>query len=386
MRVLAACSLGGAGHLRPLMPLLDEARRSGHETLVVCPPALTVLVAATDHPYRIGGEPPEGAVRPIREALPVVSGREASILGNRELFGRLATTAMLPAMEAVLQEWRPDVVLRDPCEYASAVAAGPLQIATVQVAIGMAEIEWASIDVAAPELEGHRHGLVGELRRSPYVTRFPVSLDPSPFADTKRFSEPPPQKLEALPDWWAGSRAPLVYVSFGTVLGHMTFAEQVYQTAIDALAGVEARVLLTVGHRFDASALTEVPDHVHVEAWVDQAQVSAEADLVVCHGGSGTTFGALAAGVPVIVVPMFADQFTNGPRIAQAGAGLVAAIEPDAQGRRRPLRRADAASIRRAVETVLAQASYGQGAKALAAEMNSAPTIRTTLEEILPRL
>jgi hypothetical protein len=28
MRALAACSLGGAGHLRPLVPFLDEARRA----------------------------------------------------------------------------------------------------------------------------------------------------------------------------------------------------------------------------------------------------------------------------------------------------------------------------------------------------------------------
>jgi hypothetical protein len=189
MRVLAACSLGGAGHLQPLLSFLDEALRSGHETLVVCPPALTAMVEETGHRYQAGGEPPEAAVRSIRERLPIVPAGEASVLGNRELFGRLATTAMLPSMERVLQDWQPDIVLRDPCEYSSVVAAVPMGIPTVQVAIGLAEIEWASIDVAAPALEAHRRGLLPELRRSPYVTRFPAALDGSPFPDTRRYSE-----------------------------------------------------------------------------------------------------------------------------------------------------------------------------------------------------
>ena len=97
MRVLVACSLGGAGHLQPLRPFLDAARRRGSETLVVGPPALRRMVEETGHRFAAGGEPPEDAVAPIREKLPVMPAREASVLGNRELFGRLATSAMLPA-------------------------------------------------------------------------------------------------------------------------------------------------------------------------------------------------------------------------------------------------------------------------------------------------
>src|SRR4051794_13434027 len=123
MRVLAACSLGGAGHLRPLVPLLDAARDRGDEVLVIGPPALTGLVEATGHPFVAGDEPPEAVVAPIREQLPVAPAGEASVLGNRELFGRLATTAMRPAMERLFARWRPDLVVRDPCEYASAVVA-----------------------------------------------------------------------------------------------------------------------------------------------------------------------------------------------------------------------------------------------------------------------
>ncbi len=382
MRVLAACSLGGSGHLQPLLPLLDAARRRGHETLVVGPPAMGGLIEASSHPFAAGGEPPETAVAPIREQLTVVPAHEASVLGNRDLFGRLAATAMLPAMERVVGDWRPDLVLRDPCEYASAAVAHGAGVGTAQVAIGLAGVEWGSIEVAAPALEELRPGLTDELRRSAYLSPLPASLDPSPFPGTRRFRAPPAPAPQALPDWWDGSRAPLVYVSFGTVLGHMSRATDAFRTVLAAVAGLDARVLLTVGRRFDPALLGGIPAHVHVEAWVDQADVLGAAELVVCHGGSGTTFGALAAGVPVVIVPMFADQFANGDRVAAAGAGAVAACVPHGVGRR-PLGLGDAARITAAIEAVRSDPSYAAAAGRIADEMASRPPPDALLDDLL---
>ena len=96
--------------------------------------------------------------------------------------------------------------------------------------------------------------------------------------------------------------------------------------ALKAVERTSARVLLTVGRRFDASTLGPVPANVHVEPWIDQARVLDHADLVVCHGGSGTTLAALAAGVPLVMVPLFADQFENARRVAATRAGQV--VEP----------------------------------------------------------
>jgi UDP:flavonoid glycosyltransferase YjiC (YdhE family) len=288
---------------------------------------------------------------------------------------------MLPAMNRVIAGWKPDVVLRDPCEYPSAVVAHRLGIATTQVAIGLAEVEWGSIDVAAPALEDHRPGLTEELRLSPYVTRFPASLDRSPFPDTRRFREIA-ARVVPLPDWWNGSRAPLVYVSFGTVLGHMSIAAETYRVALTAVAGIDARVLLAVGRGFDVSQLGDLPGNVHVETWVDQADVLAEADVVVSHGGSGTTFGALAAGVPLVIVPLFADQFANGPKVTEANAGVALNTRLDTDGGRRPLSQADAVGIAQAIETVRGDSSFRQHAQRIAAEMAQAPTVDNLLNEL----
>jgi UDP:flavonoid glycosyltransferase YjiC (YdhE family) len=123
-----------------------------------------------------------------------------------------------------------------------------------------------------------------------------------------------------------------------------------------------------VGRRFDVSTLGPLPANVHVEPWIDQARVLDHAHLVVCHGGSGTTLAALAAGVPVVMVPLFADQFENARRIAATRAGR--AVETTAP------------QITESIEDVLGDVTYRDRARAIAAEMAATPTV----EEVLIRL
>jgi UDP:flavonoid glycosyltransferase YjiC (YdhE family) len=384
MRVLAACSLGGAGHLNPLLAFLAAAQRRGDETLVVGPPALREMVERAGYPFGAGGEPPETEVAPIRERLPVAPALEGSVLANRELFGRLATTAMLPGMERICGEYLPDLVLRDPAEYASAVVAYRRDLHCAQVAISLADVEAGSITVAAPVLEQHQRGLVEKLRESPYLSRFPRSLDPSPFPATIRFHEPAQAPGEPLPDWWGDFEAPLVYMTFGTVLPYMSIANDVYRMAIDAVAGLQIRALLTVSRWFDRSSLEPIPANVHLEAWVDHAQVLAAADLVVCHGGSGTVFGALAHGVPVLAVPLFADQFENGRRVVQSGAGLnIQGEHAGDMSLRGAISDHRALQIAEGIDSVLATVSYRLQARRIAAEMAATSPVDGVLDDLL---
>jgi UDP:flavonoid glycosyltransferase YjiC (YdhE family) len=133
-------------------------------------------------------------------------------------------------------------------------------------------------------------------------------------------------------------------------------------------------VLLTVGRHFDAASLGGVPANTHVEAWVDQSRVLRDARLVVCHGGSGTLFGALAAGVPVVAVPVFADQFANARRLADAGAGVVVEVEQDDDARRTVIGDGDSPRITAAIETVRSTRTFREQAQRVAAEVGAAPT------------
>lgn len=379
MRLLAACSLGGAGHLIPLLPFLERPR-DGDAWVIAGPPALSDMVREAGVDFWPGDEPLEEEVAPIRDQLALAPAHEASVLGNRELFGRLAATAMLPEMTRVFDEWRPGFVLREPCEFASAVLARRTSTPVAQVAISLADVEAGSIRVASPALEEHQLGLTDALFESPYLTRFPASLDPSPFPTTMRYRDAARAPKGELPDWWDGSDAPLVYVSLGTVLGYMSFALDVFHAVVESVRFLDARVLLTVGRRFDPATLGRVPPHVHVEHWVHQADVLVSSSLVVCHGGSGTVLGALAAGVPVVIVPSFADQFENGQRVASAGAGQV--VASDAPGTRRPPGVGDAGRIAAAIQEVLADESYAARAHELAHELGAAPLARDLLASL----
>ena len=62
---------------------------------------------------------------------------------------------------------------------------------------------------------------------------------------------------------------------------------------------------------------------MHVERYVPQTVLLPHCDLVVNHGGSGSVIGALAHGLPLVVLPMGADQLPNAQRCEQLGVGVT---------------------------------------------------------------
>jgi MGT family glycosyltransferase len=122
-----------------------------------------------------------------------------------------------------------------------------------------------------------------------------------------------------------------VYVSFGSAAAGNGYYPALYREAVDALEALDVRVLLTLGIEVDPAALGPVPANVHVERWVPQARVMPEAAAMIGHGGSGSTLAAMAAGVPLAVHPLFADQASNAQRVADLGAGLrLERVTPEA--------------------------------------------------------
>jgi UDP:flavonoid glycosyltransferase YjiC (YdhE family) len=380
MRVLIA-SGPGAGHVTPLLAFVDALAGRGDEVLLVVAPELAATAAATGQPYRLGARPPADVLDPLWARFEVAPPSEAAVIANREIFGRLNTAAMLPAMEDAFASWRPEVVLREPCEYASAITAQRAGLAHAQVGISQAAIEASATELVAPALEPYGDDVVPGLLAAPYLTRFPAALDPSPYAVTWRYREASPPS-RPLPDWWDGRDAPLVYVTFGSVAGSLPVVRSVYRTALDAVAALDARVLVTVGRDVDVATFGPLAANTRVEAWVPQHDVLPEAAVVVCHGGSGTTFGALAAGVPLVFVPMFADQRPNAEQVAALGAGLVVHPPAGVEGGMAGLTDADVPRLRAAIERVLGDPSYRHAAGRIAAAMAA----EATIDEILGRL
>ena len=370
MRVLFA-STQGAGHFNPLVPFIDAALRQGHEVLVAGPSALTPTIEQTGYPFWECADPLEEEIRPVWDRMPTVSFEEANVLVVREIFARFDARAMLPRLREAFEEWRPDLVLREPNEYSSAVAADLYGVPHARVGVSLAAVEEGALDIASETVDELRMsaGLPGDregerMRQSPYLTIFPESLEyPGEASPLRvlRFRDPNASEVpEPLPNLWPGRDDPLVYITFGSVAASMPLTTRVFPIAIEAAADLPARVLLTVGRRGDPSAFDPLPPNVRVERWVPHAAVVAAADVVVCHGGSGTVLGTLAAGLPQVVVPLFADQPYNAERVAAIGAGLVASPRAD--------------SIRAAVTHLLDQGSFRAAAQRVAREMSALPS------------
>jgi UDP-glucoronosyl and UDP-glucosyl transferase len=359
VRILAA-STQGAGHFGSLVPFLESAVRQGHDVLVVGPPTLD----PRGFPFRVGEAPPEEELRPVWDSMPRQPPAQGEVVVVGHIFARLNVQAMLGPITEAIEEWRPELILREPAEFASAIAAEMHGVPHARVAAGLTLVEEGALAFAAPGIDEARDGVVEAIAASPYLTCWPASADHGPIK-AHRFADPAIDLATSpLPEWWPGDSRPLVYVTFGSVTAAVPPAAVAYPKALEAVDGLDARVLLTTGHELD---LGPAPRNVHVERWVDQADILGEAAVVVGHGGSGTTLGALAAGVPQVVAPLFADQPYNAARVAVVGAGVVSSLD----------------GLRRSAERVLGDPRFRIAARRVADEMRGQRPIDEFLEAAL---
>jgi len=119
------------------------------------------------------------------------------------------------------------------------------------------------------------------------------------------------------PEWLADLPRPRVLVSVSTELQE---DGAIVETALRALADEPGSVVVTTA-ALDPARFQPPHDRARVVRFLPHASVIPEMDLVVTHGGMGTTQRALAAGVPVCVVPWGRDQSESGRRAEAAGAG-----------------------------------------------------------------
>jgi UDP:flavonoid glycosyltransferase YjiC (YdhE family) len=330
MRILIS-TRRGAGHFGPLIPFAKAFLRNNDDVVVVAAQSAATMVAAAGLDHIAYPDPPDEERDTVFSAVRSLSFDDANERVLGEVFVRIDTRHAYPHVLTAMRTWRPDAVLYDISEFAAPLAAETLGIPAVCVGI-TAGSNFAGLGPAlARELDRLRADLglrpdpdLDMLNCAPYFTLTPAELedpaDPSP-AQAMRFREED-DGARPLPDWWDGSDWPLVYVTFGSVAPTMDFFPGLYRDALDALALLPVRVLVTVGRDRDPRELGPVAPNVHVARWVPQADVMPHAAAMVCHGGSGTIRTALTSGVPTVVVPLFADQPYNADRVAELGAGI----------------------------------------------------------------
>jgi MGT family glycosyltransferase len=119
------------------------------------------------------------------------------------------------------------------------------------------------------------------------------------------------------PAWLAEETRPILLVTASTAYQH---DERLIGTALEAFATEDVALVVTTAAN-DPAGFARAPN-ARIEAFLPHGPIIERAACVVCHGGQGTTQKALAAGVPVCVVPFCRDQFDVARRVETAGAGV----------------------------------------------------------------
>ncbi len=118
-----------------------------------------------------------------------------------------------------------------------------------------------------------------------------------------------------LPDELRSGDGRLIYLSLGS-LGSADV--DLMNRLVDVLSSTPHRYIVSKGPQHD---LIELADNMWGREFLPQTSILPQVDLVITHGGNNTVTECLHFGKPMIVLPLFWDQYDNAQRVDELGFG-----------------------------------------------------------------
>ncbi|KAH9636330.1 hypothetical protein HF086_012595 [Spodoptera exigua] len=127
--------------------------------------------------------------------------------------------------------------------------------------------------------------------------------------------KPLPEDLKKIMD---NAKNGVIYFSLGSNLKSKNLPDELKKGLLEVFGGLKQTVLW----KFEEN-LPNQPKNVHIVQWAPQQSLLAHPNLVlfVTHGGLLSLTEAVHFGVPVIAIPVFADQFLNANQAQHKGIG-----------------------------------------------------------------
>jgi UDP:flavonoid glycosyltransferase YjiC (YdhE family) len=308
--------------------------------------------------------------------LEVSMEREEQVL--REFFaGRIARERAADIL-ALCATQQPDLIVCDEIDFGSMVAAERLGLPYASVLVIAAGSFVRRVVVGEP-LNALRaeHGLASDpelamLSRYLVLSPFPPSyrdpLFPLPAtAHSIRPSNPHRAASAPRPTWISDLQGrPTAYFTLGTVFNRES--GDLFSRVLSGLSDLPINLIVTVGQHINPAEFAPQPAHVHIEQYIPQSVILPHCDVVISHGGSGSVMGALAHGLPAVLIPMGADQPLNAARCEALGVGRTLDVVT-----------ATAEDIRAAVVSVLETPSYRLAAERIREGIASLPDVSHAL-------
>jgi UDP:flavonoid glycosyltransferase YjiC (YdhE family) len=364
---ILAVATPGAGHVNPMLPLIEAFMAQGDEVTVAAGEDPSGAVARTGAAFRTAGRGEMEWFHDLQAR--VLHGSPGDGIAPERInhyffprvFAEVAAPDMIDDVVALGRELRPDLVVFETYALAGPLAAEVLGVPSVHHLISpmlphdVSELGddavspmWRSFDRFTPGYGGLYQGITIEVS--------PPSLEGQtvPAGESLAMRPGPVPAIEPM-----RSDPPCVYLTLGTYFGGNT---AVFQTVLAGLANEDIEVIATVGANNDPAAIDPVPANSRVERYVPQAELLPRCSAVIHHGGAGTMYGSLAHGLPQVVLPQGADNFVNGGLLTRCGAGL--SIGPE---------QLTPEAVCDAVRSVLTDPSYRDTARQLADELAALP-------------
>lgn len=330
MRVLFT-SQSGSGHWHPLIGVARSLAAAGYEVAFATTSEACAAIAANGITcFPAGRDEAAEMLRERRLYLGTLSPAEQVAFMVANVFAGTTAEQALPDMLTIGRTWQPTVVVRENLEFSGLLMAEALGLphAVVQVAAWRPYVH----RLAGEALDRLRMSiglpsdpdLSGMFRYLLLIPRPADFLDPAtlpatahiirPFIFDQSGDEQLPAWVDELPDRWT------VFATMGTVFNQ---APGVLAAIIAGLRDEPITLVLTTGRNQDPATFGSQPPNVHIERYIPQSLVFPRCDAVVTHGGSGTVTAALWYGLPMVIIPIAADQTDNAQRCAEMGVGRV---------------------------------------------------------------
>ncbi|MET8309359.1 nucleotide disphospho-sugar-binding domain-containing protein [Micromonospora sp. NPDC005173] len=320
MRVLVV-SAPLVGHVFPLVPLAVALRDAGHDVLLATGGGGIAAAGAglSVHDVAPGFDFGRIALRVFPRHPLIARAELAGTAGTRGaglLFGALNDQLTDPVVE-LATEWRPDLVVYEPFAVAGAVAAARLGVPAIRQENALfdgRDLVQATSARLGPALR--RHGLSELPPPAAALAVAPPSVAtqegwPMRYTSYVGGGELPPWLREP------GER-PRILVTRSTLTGPGDKGPM--PAVVAAAAQVDAEFVLV---RPDQRSARTLPDNVRTVDWIPLDEALPASAALVHHGGAGSVFGALAAGLPQMATVGPGDRRHNAELVARCGAGLA---------------------------------------------------------------
>ena len=353
----------GVGHILPGLPLARALRQRGDEVALLTADVMSSMVAGEDIAVLPAGPGPDVLVAETarRSGVDLLAG-PPSLEAEAELFAGLRVDLSLDESLEAAAEWKPDLIVHEHYDFVGPLAGAVLGVPVATLAYGPAMAP--ALAEATAAVVASRYAARGITRRPSrwYLDTCPEALQldgwRAPQGRTGLRPEahraPGREPSTSMP----GERQnPQVLVTFGTVFNAPRILTPLLRELV--ASGVDLRV--TTGMLASAADFDITSDHVTFVGFTPLDELLGDIDLVLTHGGAGTTLGSLAAGIPLVITPQGADQLVQADRVAAARAGLTVAP-------------GGSESVAGAVRSVLGDPSFRDNARKVAAQIAALPS------------